>query len=133
MRNKKVDQLVLELENYLECWKQFAHYLNLARAKKFDVDDESQFLEIKSIITQQLELILAAIESGAPNRDDVHNMISNAPSIRFLSELNDGTLRGIENNWHKLYIGWQSLLGQLKVQQRDLEGRGMFSSILGRK
>src|SRR5580765_8886328 len=102
MRNKKVDQLVLELENYLECWKQFAHYLNLARAKKFDVDDESQFLEIKSIITQQLELILAAIESGAPNRDDVHNMISNAPSIRFLSELNDGTLRGIENNWHKL-------------------------------
>jgi hypothetical protein len=60
-------------------------------------------------------------------------MISNAPSIRFLSELNEGTLRGIENNWHKIYIAWQSLLGQLKVQQRDLESKGMFSSILGRK
>jgi hypothetical protein len=133
MRNKKVDQLVLELENYLECWKQFAHYLNLARSKKFDADDESQFLEIKSVITQQLELILSSIASGAPNRDDIHAMISNAPSIRFLSELNEGTLRGIENNWHKIYIAWQSLLGQLKVQQRDLESKGMFSSILGRK
>lgn len=133
MRNKKVDQLVLELENYLECWKQFAHYLNLARAKKFDVDDESQFLEIKSVITQQLELILSSIASGAPSREDIHAMISNAPSIRFLSELNEGTLRGIENNWHKIYIAWQSLLGQLKVQQRDLESKGMFSSILGRK
>ncbi|MDB6039178.1 MAG: hypothetical protein JWM99_3019 [Verrucomicrobiales bacterium] len=133
MRNKKVDQLVLELENYLECWKQFAHYLNLARAKKFDADDESQFLEIKSVITQQLELILSSIASGAPSREDIHTMISNAPSIRFLSELNEGTLRGIENNWHKIYIAWQSMLGQLKVQQRDLESKGMFSSILGRK
>ena len=132
MRNKKIDQLVQDLENYRECWKQFAHYLNLARAKKFDAEDEAQFLEIKSVITQQLELILATISEGAPAREDIHVLISNAPSIRFMSEVNEGTLRGIENNWHKIYIAWQSLLGQLKVQQRQLEGQGMISSLLGR-
>ena len=133
MSNKKLDQLVLQLENYLECWKQFNHYVNLARSKKFDQEDEHQFLEIKSIITQELELILSAIDGGTPTKEEVHALISSAPSIRYMSEQNDGVLRGIENTWHKIYISWQSLLGQLKVQQRHLESKGFLSSIFGKK
>ncbi|MEK7685600.1 MAG: hypothetical protein AAB466_09280 [Verrucomicrobiota bacterium] len=133
MSNKKLDQLILQMENYLECWKQFNHYLNLARSKKFEAEDESQFLEVKSVITQELELILSAIEAGTPNKQDVHALIASAPSIRYMSEMNDGSLRGLENQWHKLYISWQSLLGQLKVQQRDLESKSMWGSLFGRK
>jgi len=36
MEKKKLEKLVLQLENYVECWKQMSHYLNQARAKKFD-------------------------------------------------------------------------------------------------
>ncbi|MBM3837898.1 MAG: hypothetical protein FJ398_08020 [Verrucomicrobia bacterium] len=57
MSNKKLDQLIDQLENHLECWKQFNYYLGLARSKQFDPDDESHFLEVKSLITQELELI----------------------------------------------------------------------------
>lgn len=128
MDKKKLDQLIVQLENYLECWKQFNHYLSLARSKKFEQDDETQFLEVKSVITQELEMILSMIEAGAPSKEDVHSLISNAPSIRYLSELTDGSLRGIENQWHKVYIAWQSILGQLKVQQRNAKP----SSFLGR-
>ena len=60
MSNKKIDSLVVQMESHLECWKQFAHYINMARAKKFELEDEAQFLEIKSVITQELELIMAA-------------------------------------------------------------------------
>jgi len=28
------------MENYLECWKQFNRYTNLARGKKFSPEDE---------------------------------------------------------------------------------------------
>ncbi len=133
MSNKKLDQLILQMENYLECWKQFNHYLNLARSKKFEAEDESQFLEVKSVITQELELILSAIEAGTPNKQDVHALIASAPSIRYLSEMNEGSLRGLENQWHKLYISWQSLLGQLKVQQRELESKSIWGSLFGRK
>lgn len=133
MSNKKLDQLILQMENYLECWKQFNHYLNLARSKKFEAEDESQFLEVKSVITQELELILSAIEAETPNKQEVHALISSAPSIRYMSEMNEGSLRGLENQWHKLYISWQSLLGQLKVRQRELESRSMWGSLFGRK
>ena len=130
MSNKKLDHLIVQMENYLECWKQFNHYINLARSKKFELDDESQFLETKTVITQELELILAAIESGTPTREEIHGLISAAPSIRYISELNDGALRGLENQWHKIYIGWHAILGQLKVKQRQEEPQAGF---FGRK
>lgn len=133
--NKKLDQLIVQLENYVECWKQFSHFIALARAKEFQPDDESQFLEVKSVIAQELELILSAVEVSSPTREDVHNLISGAPSIRFISELPEGSVRGLESQWHKAFIGWQALLGQLKVKQRELEGEtgGWASRLFGGK
>jgi hypothetical protein len=130
MRNKKLDALVLQMENYSECWKHFSHYLNAARAAKFDQDDEAQFLELKSLIVQELELITASVEFQSPRKDDVLNLLGNAPSMRFLSEQSEGALRTLENHWHKIYIAWQSNLGQLKVQQRQLESQSLLSNIL---
>ena len=34
MRDKKLDQLILELETHVECWKQFNHFLSLARYQR---------------------------------------------------------------------------------------------------
>ncbi|MDX1952298.1 MAG: hypothetical protein SFY81_08930 [Verrucomicrobiota bacterium] len=132
MSNKKLDQLVVQMESHLECWKQFNHYLNMARSKKFEPEHESQFLEVKSVIAQELELILSSIEGG-PSKEEIHSLIAAAPSIRYLSELNEAGLRGLENQWHKIYIAWQSLLGQLKVQQRSQESKSMWGSLFGKK
>jgi hypothetical protein len=133
MSNKKLDSLVLQMESHLECWKQFSHYINLARAKKFEPEDEAQFLEVKSVLTQELELILAAIDITSPTKDEIHQLIAQAPSIRYMSELNEGTVRGLENQWHKIFISWQSLVGQLKVQQRAEQSKGFFTTFFRRK
>jgi hypothetical protein len=125
----KLDDLIGQMENYLECWKQFNQYLVQARNKKFEPDDETQFLEVKSVLTQELELILASIQSENPSKDDILNLISTAPSIRYLSELNENGLRNLENQWHKIYISFQSLLGQLKVQQRQTGKKGLFGTL----
>lgn len=131
MSKNNVDQLIARMENYLECWKQFNTFMNMARTKKFTQEDESQFLEIKSVITQELELILSAIDCGPISREDVHGLIAGAPSIRYLSEMNDNALRNVENSWHKLFIGLQSLLGQLKVKQGQVEGKSLLGSLFG--
>lgn len=123
----KLDELIHQMENYLECWKQFNQYLVNARDKKFSAEDETQFLEIKSVLTQELELILASVQTENPSKDDILALISGTPSIRYVSDLNDNAIRNLENQWHKIYIGFQSLLGQLKVQQRQTEKKGLFS------
>jgi hypothetical protein len=132
MSAKRFDEVILRMENYLECWKQFNHYLGLARFKKFTLDDENQFMEIKSVITQELELILTVTEGQQVSRDDVHNLLAAVPSMRFLSESNEGVLRNVENQWHKLFISWQSILGQMKVQARKTESKGFFATLVGK-
>jgi hypothetical protein len=47
--------------------------------------------------------------------------------------MNDGALRNVENQWHKIYIGWHAILGQLKVKQRQDEAASGLASIFGRK
>jgi hypothetical protein len=133
MKNKKLDGLIQQMENYLECWKQFNHFIGLARTKKAGDEDDTHFLEIKSIIIQELELILAAIQVGYPTKEEVHALIGNASSLRYLSQLNDGALSNVEAQWHKIYIGWHSIVGQLKVRQRSEDSKSAFSSLLGKK
>lgn len=123
MRNNKMDQLIQQLENYLECWKQFNHFVNVGRSKKFSPEDETQFLETKSVLVQELELILSSVEIGSPTKEEIHELVGNAPSLRYLAEMNEGTLRNLENQWHKIYIGWHAILGQLKVKQRAGESK----------
>ena len=47
---KKLDQLVTQLENYLECLKLLNHYVSLARGRKFSAEDEDQFLEVSELV-----------------------------------------------------------------------------------
>ncbi len=131
--NKKLEQLISRVENHLECWKQFNQFVTLARGKKFSNEDEHEFLEIKSVIVQELELILAGVEIASPNRQEIHDLVGSAPSLRYLSELNEGVLRNIENQWHKIYIGWHAILGQLKVRQSEDDTKGGFTAMFAKK
>ena len=133
MSNKKLDSLIQQMENYLECWKQFNSFVNLARSKKINADDEDQFLEVKSVIVQELELILAAVEVNFPTREEIHALIGNAPSLRCLAEMSEGALRNVENQWHKIYIGWHAILGQLKVRQHTETDKSAFANLFGGK
>ncbi len=130
---KKVEQLIAQMENYLECWKQFNQFVSLGRAKKFSAEDENQFLEVKSVLVQELELILASVEVASPSRQEVHDLVGNAPSLRYLSEMNEGVLRNLETQWHKVYIGWHAILGQLKARQRDDEPKSSIGMMFGKK
>ena len=133
MRNTKLEQLIDQVENYIECWKQFNSFVTLARAKKFSQEDENQFLETKSVLIQELELILAAVEVASPTREEIHTLIADAPSLRTLGEMNEGTLRNLETQWHRIYIGWHAILGQLKVRQRGEEAKSGIGSVFGKK
>ncbi|HUA68300.1 MAG TPA: hypothetical protein VMA13_07105 [Candidatus Saccharimonadales bacterium] len=127
MTAKELNQLVTQIETHIECWKQFNHFVNVARTKKFAPTEENHFLELKSVIVQELEMIYAALEITSPSKEEIHSLIGNAPSLRYLGEMSEGSLRGIESQWHKVYIGWHSILGQLKVKQRAEETKAFFS------
>ncbi len=133
MSYKNLDEFILHLEAHIECWKQFNHYVNLARDKKFTPDEESQFLDLKSLITQGTEAVAASDAKGGPRKEDVLALFASAPSLRYLSDMSD-SIPSVEGQWHRIYLSLQSLLGQLKVQQNKAEEKGNGGwSLFGRK
>jgi len=126
------DDIVVWVENHLESWRQIPHYIGVARGKTFDNADEDQFPELKGVIVQELEMILASGECAWPSKDDVHEMINNIPSLRYVSQLNEGALSNVEHQWHLIYIRWHATLGQLKVKYKELEPRSPKPSFLHR-
>ena len=133
MSNPQLDELVNHVENYIECWKQFNNFVNMARAKKFSEEDDAQFLETKSVLIQELELILASVEVASPTKEEIHALIAEAPSLRYVSEMNEGNMRNQESQWHRIYIGWHSILGQLKVRQRGESSKSSIGSVFSKK
>jgi len=125
MGTPDLDDFILYLETYIECWKQFNHYINLAHdgGSQYGDEDEARFLEVKSLITQGLEVILATVESGAPRKEEVLNVINSVPSIRSLAA-RGSQITAVESQWHKIYLSLQSLLGRLKVQQQKAQEGG---------
>jgi hypothetical protein len=47
--------------------------------------------------------------------------------------MNEGALRNLESQWHRIYIGWHSIQGQLKVRQRDEEAKPRFGGLFSKK
>jgi hypothetical protein len=131
MNYRSINDFILHLENHIECWKQFNFYVNLARDRRFTDEDEQQFLELKSLITQGTEIILSTIENGGPQKQETIALFSASPSLRFLSDLPDA-IPSVETQWHRIYLTLQSLVGQLKVQQNK-DGDKSGWSIFGKK
>jgi hypothetical protein len=47
--------------------------------------------------------------------------------------MNEGALRAAESQWHRIYIGWHSILGQLKVRQRGESSKSSIGSVFRKK
>ena len=132
MSYKNVEDFILHIEAHIECWKQFNYYVNLARDKKFTPEDEAQFLDLKSLITQGSESISAAEVKIGPRKEEIIALFSATPSLRYLADMSD-TIPSVEGQWHRIYLALQSLLGQLKVQQNKAEeSKGGGWSLFGR-
>jgi len=133
MNYKNLEDFILHLETHIECWKQFNSYVTLARDKKFTAEDEAQFLDLKSLITQGTEIIQASEVKGGLRKEDVLQLFAGAPSLRYLSDMSD-SIPNVEGQWHRIYLHLQSLLGQLKVQQnKQAEKPTGGWSLFGRK
>jgi hypothetical protein len=132
MRNPTLDDFILYLETYIECFKQFNGYLNLAKMRTFTADDEGQFLEIKSLIIQGFEVIQTAVEQGAPRKDEIVSLIASSPTLRHLAE-NEQAENLAEATWNKCFLTLQSLLGRLKVQQQRAEGDWSWTTLFKQK
>jgi hypothetical protein len=120
MRDRNLERNINRVEAFVERWKQLSQFLDRGfQGQSFSPEEEGAFLELKSVIAQEHELLMTTLASG--ERDDkALKLLNTVPSLQSFKELPEGMAKKVANDWHNTYIGLQALLGRLRGRQAQL-------------
>ncbi|MCK4249587.1 MAG: hypothetical protein KAX15_07385 [Candidatus Omnitrophica bacterium] len=127
MKNKKLEEDIKELQEFIDLWVSFKDQFHTAyQNKETTPEDEKKFLETKSFIARKIE----GINQRFHNPDDkAMGIISQVVSLDSAAKMSDMQLKKIENDWHISYINFNTIIGSLESHRDELakvSGRVVF-------
>lgn len=120
MRDRQLEKNIARLEALIEQWKALSQFLDRGFQQNFTAEDEAAFLELKSGIAREYELMMTMLANMADREDRAVRLMNSVTSLAAFKEFPEGTDRRIATEWHNAYIGWQALLGRLRGRQAQL-------------
>ena len=121
MRDRNLEQNIERLEALIENWKKLSQFLDRGfQQQEFAGEDEGAFLELKSQIAREYEMLMTLLAVGAEREDRALRLLNTANSLQAIKELPEGMDRKIATEWHGTFIAWQALLGRLRGRQAQL-------------
>lgn len=123
MRDRNLERNIQRVEASIECWKQLSQFLDRGfKGESFAGEEEVAFLELKSRIAQEHELLVVTLGSEVERDDRALRMMNSVPSLSAFKELPDGMSKKLATEWHSTYLGLQAMLGRLRGRQAQLRG-----------
>src|SRR5262245_45805656 len=122
MRDRNLDRNIGRVEQFIERWKQLSEFLDRGfRQQSFTGEEEAAFLNLKSQIAQEHELLMTMLGPDTGQRDDkTLRLLNSVPSLQAFKDLPDGTSKRIAGEWHSTFLALQAMLGRLKGRQSQL-------------
>jgi hypothetical protein len=128
MRDRRLEKNIIRVEAFVEKWKQLSQFLDRGfQGDSFTAEEEAAFLDLKSIIAQEHELLMTTLGTEADRSDKGLRLLNNIQSLQALRELPEGTDKRLTAEWHNFYLWLQALLGRLRGQQAQLATISSFS------
>ena len=121
MRDRNLEKNIKRVEGFIERWRQLSQYLDRGfHAQDISTQDEAAFLELKSNIAQEHELLMITLVSAAERDEKPLRLLNAVPSLAACKELPEDTAKRVATDWHNTYMALQALLGRLKGRQEQL-------------
>ena len=136
MRDRNLERNIKRVEAFVEHWKQLSQFLDRGfKMETVSGEDEAAFLNLKSKIAQEYELVMTAIGNANERDDRTLKLLNSVPSLHSFRDLPEGMAKKIATDWHSAYMALQALLGRLKGRQAQLAAsssiRQGLKSVLG--
>src|ERR1043166_8025413 len=98
MRDRTLERKINRGEAFVERWKQLSQFLDRGfQGQSFSPEEEGAFLELKSVIAQEHELLMTTLASG--ERDDkALKLLNTVPSLQSFKELPEGMAKKLAND-----------------------------------
>lgn len=127
MRDRNLEKNIRRVEEFVERWKQLSQFLDRGfKGGNFANEEEAAFLELKSRIAQEYELLMITLAGQTERDEKVLRLLNSVPSLQGFKDLPEGMARKIATEWHSTFLSLQALLGRLKGRQAQLAGVSSF-------
>ena len=123
MRDRNLEKNIQRVEAFVESWRQLSQFLDRGfKGDPFTGEEETAFLELKSRIAQEHELLTITLAAEADRDDRTLRLLNSVPSLASFKELPEGMAKKLAHEWHSAYMALQALLGRLRGRQAQLRG-----------
>ena len=123
MRDRNLEKNIQRIEAFVERWKELSQFLDRGfKGDQFAGEEEGAFLDLKSRIAQEHELLMVTLGSEAERDDRALRLLHSVSSLSSFKDLPEGMSKKIANEWHNAYLARQALLGRLRGRQVQLRG-----------
>jgi len=127
MRDRNLEKNIQRVEAFVERWKELSQFLDRGfKGDQFAGEEEAAFLELKSRIAQEHEVLTVTLGSDADRDDRTLRLLNSVPSLSSFKGLAEGMSKKVANEWHTSYLALQALLGRLRGRQIQLKGVSTF-------
>jgi hypothetical protein len=127
MRDRNLEKNIQRIEAFVERWRELSQFLDRGfKGDQFKGEEERAFLDLKSQIAQEHEMLMVTLGSEAERDDRALRLLNSVPSLASFKDLPEGMSKKIANEWHNAYLARQALLGRLRGRQVQLRGVSTF-------
>ena len=127
MRDRNLERNVQRVEAFIESWSQLSQFLDRGfKGDQFKGEEERAFLDLKSRIAQEHELLTVTLATESDRDDRVLRLLNSLPSLSAFKELPEGMAKKVATEWHSTYLALQALLGRLRGRQAQLRSVSTF-------
>jgi hypothetical protein len=127
MRDRNLEKNIVRVEAFIESWRELSQFLDRGfTGAPFAGEEEIAFLELKSRIAQEHELLAVTLATESERDDRVLRLLNSVPSLSAFKELPEGMAKKVATEWHSTYLALQALLGRLRGRQTQLRNVSTF-------
>lgn len=121
MRDKRLEQQIEHLEQFVEMWKEFHRLFTKAIGQnEITAEDEAAYFEIKTHIARNYNVLMDSLGLEKEKDSKALEIITQVVTLDDASKLSEGMAKRVTSVWHEKYIAFQKILGELEHNRQEL-------------
>jgi len=121
MVDKQLKSNIKKANDFIVLWVKFHdHYKSAAKKNAITQEEESLFLETKSLITDKYKDLKDSLRLNSSRDDEMRDVISHVLSLKSMATISDKAFERIENSWRHSHVFLNKMLKDLEGQNRQL-------------
>lgn len=131
MIDRDLEEKIKKTKEFMELWMKFHNlYKEALKKETIDPEEESAFLETKSLIARKYQALTDLSKLVPSPEDKTFDVISQLLSLQGVSALSDVQIEEIESGWHQSYLALNKVLGALENRKEMLAKINPLSLLL---